>query len=46
MSGEIGKQNIECNANSTHKPVGDDVLDVPLIGMAQMKFGVIVNKCN
>ena len=23
------KQNIECNANSTHKPVGDDVLDVP-----------------
>ena len=29
MGGEKRKQNIECNANSTHKPVGDDVLDVP-----------------
>ena len=29
VGGEKRKQNIECNANSTHKPVGDDVLDVP-----------------
>ena len=42
MGGDLRKQDVECKTNGTGKLVGDDVLDVPLNDMAQIKYGVVV----